>query len=114
MLVEVYGNDASSERNCRDWVQRFRNGDFDFKDKERSDAPKKFEDEDLESLLDEESCQTLKELSESSFLIPSCTCGVILTYTQVGLLTTFIIIINKRPEFIQVPNSLPQRPNLNS
>ena len=33
--------------------------------KERSDAPKKFEDEELEALLDEALCQTQAELAES-------------------------------------------------
>jgi len=34
-------------------------------DKERSGQPKKLEDEELEALLQEDSCQTLKELSET-------------------------------------------------
>jgi len=34
-------------------------------DKERSDAPKKFEDEELEALLHEYSYQMLAELTES-------------------------------------------------
>jgi len=33
--------------------------------KERFDQPKKFEDGKLETLLQEDSCQTLKELSET-------------------------------------------------
>ena len=44
---------------------RFKNNDFDVEDKERSAALKKFEDEELEALLHENSCQTLVELSES-------------------------------------------------
>jgi len=34
-------------------------------DKERSGQPKKFEDEELETLLQEDSYQMLKELSET-------------------------------------------------
>lgn len=45
--------------------QRFGNGDLDVKDKQRSVAPEKFKDDELESLLDEESCQALEKLSES-------------------------------------------------
>ena len=45
--------------------RRFENNDFDVEDKERSGAPEKFEDEELEALLDEDSCQTLGELAES-------------------------------------------------
>ena len=65
LLVEFYGDNAPSERSCREWFQRFRNGDYDVNDKERSGAPKKFEDKELETLLDEDPRQTLKELSQS-------------------------------------------------
>ncbi|EFN77463.1 hypothetical protein EAI_12768, partial [Harpegnathos saltator] len=62
ILVETYGDHALSETTCRDW---FKNNDFDVEDKERSGAPKKFEDEELEALLDEDPCQTQNELAES-------------------------------------------------
>lgn len=65
ILVETYGDHALSETTCRDWFRRFKNNDFDVEDKERSGAPKKFEDEELEALLDEDPCQTQNELAES-------------------------------------------------
>ena len=37
------------------------NNDFDVNDKERPGQPKKFENGELEALLQEDSCQTLKE-----------------------------------------------------
>ncbi|GJQ71575.1 hypothetical protein Trydic_g11278 [Trypoxylus dichotomus] len=39
------------------------NGDFDVNDKQRDDAPKQFQNEELGKLLDSDPCQTLKELS---------------------------------------------------
>lgn len=39
----------------REWFRQFKNGDFNVKDKPRSGQPKKFEDEELEALLDEDS-----------------------------------------------------------
>jgi len=63
MLVEAYG--ALSERSCREWFQKFKNGEFD-EDKEGSGRPKVYEDieyAELEALLDEDSCQTQKELA---------------------------------------------------
>ena len=39
-------------------------GDFDTEDKERSGPPKKFEDEELEALLDQDPCQTQEELGK--------------------------------------------------
>jgi len=65
MLVEAYGDSAPSDRFCREWFGRFKNGDFSVKDKKHPGQPKKFEDEDLETLLDQDSCQTQTELAES-------------------------------------------------
>ncbi|EFN78693.1 Histone-lysine N-methyltransferase SETMAR, partial [Harpegnathos saltator] len=65
ILVWIYGDYVLSETTCRGWFRRFKNDDFDVEDKERSGAPKKFEDEDLEALVDEDPCQTQNELAES-------------------------------------------------
>ena len=46
--------------------RRFKNNDFDDEDKKRSDAPKKFEDEELAALLHGDSSQAQTELVESS------------------------------------------------
>jgi len=62
LLVEAYGDAALSERSWREWFQKFKNDEFDVEDKERSGRPKVYEDE-LEALLDEDSCQTQKELA---------------------------------------------------
>ncbi|CAH2108047.1 unnamed protein product [Euphydryas editha] len=63
LLVEAYNEDALSERTCREWFQKFNNGDFDVKDKDRSGRPKIYEDAELEKLLEEDSSQTQKELA---------------------------------------------------
>lgn len=64
ILVEVYGEHALAEQTCRKWFARFKSGDFELEDKERPGQPKKFEDEELKSLLDEDPCQTLQDLAE--------------------------------------------------
>ena len=53
MLVEAYGDAALSEKSCREWFQKFKNGEFDVKDKERSRRPKVYEDAEFEALLDD-------------------------------------------------------------
>jgi len=63
LLVETCDDTALSERNCREWFQKFKNGEFDVEDKERNGRPKMYEDAELEALLDEDSCQTQKELA---------------------------------------------------
>ena len=65
ILVEVYGKDALAERTCQKWIARFKSGDFGLEDEERPEQPKKFEDEELEALLDEDCCQIQEELAES-------------------------------------------------
>ncbi|KAG5319593.1 MOS1T transposase, partial [Pseudoatta argentina] len=64
ILVQTYGDNALSDTTCRDWFRRFKNNDFELEDKERSGAPKKFQDKELEQLLDEDSSQTLSELGK--------------------------------------------------
>jgi len=65
MLVEVYGDNAPTDKSCREWFRRFKNDDFSVEDKPRSGQPKKFEDKELEALLDEDPSQTQEELAES-------------------------------------------------
>ncbi|KAG5326614.1 MOS1T transposase, partial [Pseudoatta argentina] len=61
ILVDVYSEHALAEQTCRKWFERFKAGDFDLDDKERPGQ----EDNNLQALLNENSCQTLKELSTS-------------------------------------------------
>ena len=65
ILVEVYGEHAVAKRTCQKWFARFKSGDFGLEDEERPEQPKKFEDEELEALLDEDCCQTQEKLTES-------------------------------------------------
>ena len=62
ILAEVYGEDALAERTCQKQFSQFKSGDFGLEDDERPGQPKKFEDEELEALLDEDCCQTQEEL----------------------------------------------------
>ena len=45
-------------------VSTLKNYDFKLEDKERSGAHKKFEDKELEEILDEDRCKTLAELGK--------------------------------------------------
>ena len=65
ILEEVYGEHALAERTCQKWFARFKSGDFGLEDEERPAQPKKFEDEELEALLDEDCFQTQEEFAES-------------------------------------------------
>ncbi|GBP03845.1 Mariner Mos1 transposase [Eumeta japonica] len=65
ILADTYGDNALSDTTCKDCFRRFKNNDFELEDKERSGAPKKFEDEKLEKLLHQDRCQTLTELGKT-------------------------------------------------
>ena len=62
MLVEV-GDTAPTDKSCKEWFRRFKDGDFSVEDK--PGQPKKFEDKELEALLEEDQSQTQEELAES-------------------------------------------------
>ena len=64
-LQKVYGVAALSETMCCDWFHRFKDGDFDVDNRPREGRPKTFEDAELETLLDEDSCQTHEELASA-------------------------------------------------
>ncbi|KAG5323721.1 MOS1T transposase, partial [Pseudoatta argentina] len=64
-MLPTYGEAAISERTCREWFQRFKNGDFDVEDRHSGGREKVFEDAKLEALLDQDSCQNQEELARS-------------------------------------------------
>jgi len=65
MLVEVYGDTAPTDKSCREWFRRFKDGDFSVEDKLCSGQPKKFGDKELEASLEEDQSQMQEELAES-------------------------------------------------
>jgi len=64
MLVEVYGDNALSETMCRDWFRQFNDDNFDLSDKKRENRPRKVEQCQLQTLLDENDTQSQKMLAE--------------------------------------------------
>lgn len=64
-LIGCWSNAMVSIRYRRDsvWFRRFKSGDFDVRDKERPGQKRKFKDEELEKLLDEDPYRTQEELA---------------------------------------------------
>lgn len=65
MLKEAYSDHALSIRTCQFWFQRFKNSDFDINDREHGKPPQKFEDAELQELLDEDDCQSQIQLADT-------------------------------------------------
>jgi len=54
----------ASQKTCERWFQRFEIEDFNVANKEHGKPPKKYEDVELQALLDENDSQTQKQLAE--------------------------------------------------
>jgi len=65
-LLEAYGEHALSETTCRDWFKRFKDNNFDVNDKECLGQPKKFQDRELETLLEEDSSDAQRVVGNMS------------------------------------------------
>ena len=52
-------------RTCETWLRQFKSGEFDLTDNEYPDAAKKFEDEALQALLDEDPTQSQQQLAQT-------------------------------------------------
>ncbi|KAG5324770.1 MOS1T transposase, partial [Pseudoatta argentina] len=89
MLVEVYGDTAPTNKSCREWFRLFKDGDFSVENKPRSGQPKKFEDKELEALLEEDQSQTQEEFAKS------------LGVTKLQLIRLSRALREKRPEYEQ-------------
>lgn len=63
-ICSIYGDDALSVRVCQNWFARFRNGNFDLGDEERSGRPRELEVDELQALLDEDPRQSTREMAE--------------------------------------------------
>lgn len=64
LINSTLGENSVSLSTIKKWFAKFRSGNFSLEDSPRPGAEKKFEDEQLESLLNENPAQTLKELAE--------------------------------------------------
>ena len=64
MLVEAHGEHALGKSQCFEWFKKFRSGNFDVRNEERGRPPKKFQDNELQVLLDEDDAQTQQQLAD--------------------------------------------------
>lgn len=72
MLQEAYGEHALDDSTCRRWFRQFNEGIFDIEDAQRPGHQKKFEDEELQQLLDEDNCQTQSQLAAALNVTQQC------------------------------------------
>jgi len=58
ILVTAYGDYFLDKLQCFEWFKKFKSGDFDLRNAEYGRTPKKFQNSDLQALLDEDDAQT--------------------------------------------------------
>lgn len=63
-LFDVYGDQVPAEKTCKEWFKRFRSGNFDLNDENRSGRAKKFEDAELEAILKDKTKKSQKEIAD--------------------------------------------------
>lgn len=71
-IEEVYPGYAPDIRVCQRWFKRFKSGNYHIQDKKRPGQPKKFKNDDLQTLLDEDSSRTQEELAEILGVTRAC------------------------------------------
>ena len=60
----VYGEGALKDRQCRNFFDKFRSGDFSFKDEQRSDRPNEVDDDQIKVIIEEDRHVTVREIEE--------------------------------------------------
>ena len=51
-LCAVYGDEALKERQCQNWFDKFRSGDFSLEDEKRSGRPVEVDDDLIKAIID--------------------------------------------------------------
>ncbi|XP_014482319.1 PREDICTED: histone-lysine N-methyltransferase SETMAR-like [Dinoponera quadriceps] len=63
-LRDVYGEEALKERQCRNWFDKFRSGDFLLKDEQRSDRPLQADDDQIKAIIELDRHISEREIGE--------------------------------------------------
>ena len=63
-LCAVYGDEALKERQCQNWFDKFRSGDFSLKDEKRSDRTVEVDDDLIKVIIDSDRRRTTREIAE--------------------------------------------------
>lgn len=70
-LQQIFGEDAITERTCRKWFNRFKTGDFDICDKQRSGRRSIVDDEKLKALVQQDPSLTAAQMTKKLNSTPS-------------------------------------------
>ena len=60
----MYGEETLKDRQCRNWFDKFRSGDFSLKDKQRSGRPNEVDDNQIKAIIKSDRHTTVREIEE--------------------------------------------------
>ena len=63
-LYDVFGEKSLTERQCQNWFARFRSGDFDLKDAQRSGRPTEVDVDKIKAIIENNRHSTTPEIAE--------------------------------------------------
>ena len=68
----MYGEEALEDRQCRNWFDNFRSGDFSLKDEQPSGRPNEVDDHQIKAIIESDRHVTMREI-EKMLKIPKST-----------------------------------------
>lgn len=63
-LFNVYGDQVPAEKTIKKWFNRFGNGIYELNDEKRTGRAKKFEDVELDMVLNDKSIKSQREIAD--------------------------------------------------
>ena len=63
-LHDLYGEEALKDKQCRNWFDKFRSGDFSLKVKQCSGRPNEVDDEQIKAIIKLDNHVTIREIEE--------------------------------------------------
>ena len=63
-LRDVYDEEALKNRQCRNWFEKFRSGDFSLKDEQRSGRTNEVDDDQIKAIIESERHVTVREIEK--------------------------------------------------
>ena len=60
----MYSEEALKDRQCRNWFQKFRSGDFSLKDEQRPGRPNEVDDDQIKVIIESDRHVTVREIEE--------------------------------------------------
>ena len=71
-LCAVYGDEALKERQCQNWFDKFRSGDFSLKDEKRSGRLVEVDDDLIKAIIDLDRHSTTRKIAEKLHVSHTC------------------------------------------